>query len=156
MFFAIYRAIVRRRIVALFDAINVGNPEPVLASFAAHHEHIFLGRHALGGRRTTLPATRRWYERLFRLLPDIHFDIDSIDVRGSPWNTLAIVQWQETNSGTDRVRTRNEGVHIVQLAWGRMTRLQILTDVAELERTLDRLASNGVAEASAPPILDAG
>jgi hypothetical protein len=154
MLFAIYHAIVRRRIRSLFAAINSGNPEPVLASFATRHEHIFLGNHALGGRRTTLTATRSWYGRLFRLLPDIHFDIDTIDVRGGPWNTLVVVQWKETNSGTDNVLTRNEGVHIVQLAWGRMTRLQILTDVSELGRTLDRLASKGVPEAKAPPILD--
>src|ERR1700729_824177 len=69
-----YHAIVRRRIRALFAAVNDGNTEPVLASFAPRFEHAFLGEHALGGARHTLPATRRWYERLYRLLPDIRFD----------------------------------------------------------------------------------
>ena len=68
-----YHAIVRRHIPALFTAINQSDAEPVLASFARRFEHAFLGEHALGGARHTLAATRRWYERLYRLLPDIHF-----------------------------------------------------------------------------------
>src|SRR5262245_49928491 len=52
-----YHAIVRRRIRALFAAINRGDAEPVLASFARRFEHAFLGEHALGGARHTLPAT---------------------------------------------------------------------------------------------------
>src|SRR6201987_3000411 len=121
-----YHAIVRRRIRALFAAINRGDAEPVLASFARRFEHAFLGEHALGGARHTLPAsllppaaspprppprpppppppprhtlpaTRRWYERLYRLLPDIHFDLRQIEVSGPPWNTTVVVDWDETN-----------------------------------------------------------
>src|SRR5215468_1980071 len=96
-----YHAIVRGRIRALFDAVNKGNAEPVLAAFAQRFEHAFLGEHALGGARHTLSATRRWYERLYRLLPDIHFDLRQIEVSGPPWNTTVVVDWDETNSGTD-------------------------------------------------------
>ena len=80
-------------------------PRPVLASFAPRFEHAFLGEHALGGARHTLSATRRWYERLYRLLPDIRFDLRSIAVSGPPWNTTVVVDWDESNSGTDNVRT---------------------------------------------------
>jgi hypothetical protein len=38
----------------------------------------FLGDHALGGSRFTLEKTRLWYERLYRLLPDISFDLRAI------------------------------------------------------------------------------
>ena len=86
-----YHAIVRHRIRALFTAINQGDAEPVLASFARRFEHAFLGEHALGGARHTLAATRRWYERLYRLLPDIHFDLQQIEVSGPPWNTTVVV-----------------------------------------------------------------
>ena len=110
-----YHAIVRRRIRRLFDAINRGDAEPVLRAFAPRFEHAFLGDHALGGSRQTLPATRRWYERLYRLLPDIHFDLRIIAVSGGPWNTVVVVDWEETNSGTDNVRTYNRGIHVVQL-----------------------------------------
>src|ERR1700689_2816406 len=79
-----YHAIVRRRVRGLFDAVNRGDAEPVLRAFAPRFEHLFVGDHALGGSRQTLPATRRWYERLYRLLPDIRFDLRSIAVSGGP------------------------------------------------------------------------
>ena len=104
-----YHAIVRRRLKQLFDAINRGDAEPVLRQFAGRFEHSFLGDTALGGSRRTLAATRRWYERLYRLLPDIRFDLDKIAVSGGPWNTIAVIEWVETNSGTDNVRTSNRG-----------------------------------------------
>ena len=150
-----YHRIVERRLRTLFAAISAGNAEPILAAFAPQHEHIFIGSHALGGRRTTLAATRKWYARLLRLMPDIAFQVSRVEVRGPPWDTVALADWTETNSGTDGVRTSNTGTHIVHLRWGKMSRLQILTDTVALQQTLDRLAQTGVAEAQAPPITDA-
>jgi ketosteroid isomerase-like protein len=149
-----YHAIVRRRVVELFRAVSQGDAEPVLRSFAPDFEHAFLGETALGGSRHTLAATRRWYERLYRLLPDIAFELKDIAVSGAPWNTLVAVTWEETNSGTDGVRTTNRGVHVMRLRWGRATRLVICPDTAGLKATLDRLGAAGNAEALAPPIVD--
>jgi ketosteroid isomerase-like protein len=149
-----YHAIVRRRVRALFAAVNRGDAEPVLQAFARDFEHAFLGDTALGGTRKTLSATRKWYERLYRILPDIHFDLGRIAVSGGPWNTLVVVEWKETNSGTDGVRTHNHGLHVMQLQWGRATRLMICPDTVGLKATLDRLAGAGNAEALAAPILD--
>jgi ketosteroid isomerase-like protein len=123
-----YRAIVRKRIRDLFDAVNRGDAEPVLRAFAREFEHSFLGDTALGGSRKTLASTRRWYERLYRLLPDIRFELRRILVSGGPWNTLVLVEWDETNSGADGVRTTNRGVHVAHLEWGRVTRLAICPD----------------------------
>jgi ketosteroid isomerase-like protein len=149
-----YHAIVRKRIQNLFDAINHGDAEPVLSSFARNFQHCFLGDTALGGTRTTLEATRRWYQRLYRLLPDIRFELRNVSVSGSPWNTLALIEWDETNSGTDGVRTNNRGVHVARLKWGRMTQLVICPDTVGLRATLDRLAGTGASEAHATPITD--
>ena len=148
-----YHAIVRRRIAGLFDAVNRGDAEPVLQQFAGRFEHAFLGQSALGGSRTTLSKTRQWYERLYRLLPDIHFDLRQITVSGAPWNTVVVVEWDETNSGTDNVRTRNRGIHVVHLRWGRATKLIICPDTVGLTATLERVAASGNAEAAAPPII---
>jgi ketosteroid isomerase-like protein len=128
-----YHAIVRGCVQSLFAAVNKGNAEPVLAAFAPAFEHAFLGEHALGGARHTLSATRRWYERLYRLLPDIHFDLRQIEVSGPPWNTTVVVDWDETNSGTDQVRTTNRGIHVAHLRWGRVTRLIICPDTIGLK-----------------------
>jgi ketosteroid isomerase-like protein len=122
-----YHSIVRNRVRALFGAVNRGDAEPVLRLFAHRFEHSFVGDHALGGVRTTLAATRRWYERLYRLLPDIRFELRQIQVSGSPWNTL--------------------------VRWGRATKLVICPDTTELKTTLDRLALAGNVEARAVPII---
>jgi len=151
-----YRRIVRSRIEALFAAVNRGDAEPVLQAFARHFEHRFLGEdHALGGSRTALAETRLWYQRLYRLLPDIHFDLERIAVSGTPWNTVVVVDWLETNSGTDGVRTWNRGFHVAHIAWGRVTRLLICPDTAGLKATLERLFAAGNTEAHAPPIVSA-
>jgi ketosteroid isomerase-like protein len=149
-----YHAIVRRRVRDLFDAVNRGDTEPVLRLFASTFEHTFLGEHCLGGTRRTLSATRSWYERLYRLLPDIHFDLRRISVSGAPWNTVVVIDWDETNSGSDGVRTHNCGFHILNLRWGRATRLVICPDTIGLKATLDRLGRAGNNEALADPIVD--
>ena len=149
-----YHSVVRRRVKELFAAINQRNAEPVLQLFAREFEHSFLGDHALGGSRRTLSATRQWYERLYRLLPDIRFDLGRTTVSGGPWNTIVAIEWDETNSGTDGVRTYNHGLHVMHLRWGRATRLLICPDTIGLKATLDRLADAGNAEALATPIVD--
>jgi ketosteroid isomerase-like protein len=149
-----YHAFVRKRIRDLFAAVSRGDAEPVLRAFADQFEHSFLGDTALGGSRKTLAATRQWYERLYRLLPDIYFDLRQICVSGAPWNTLVLVEWEETNSGTDGVRTTNHGIHVMHLKWGRATKLVICPDTAGLKSTLDRLSLAGNAEAKAAPITD--
>jgi ketosteroid isomerase-like protein len=148
----VYHGIVRRTIVSLFEAINRGDAEPVVTGFAGAFEHVFLGDSALGGRRTSIAKTREWYARLYRLMPDIHFDLERITISGTPWNTLAVAEWRETNSGTDGVRTYNRGIHAVHIAWGKMTRLHICPDTTLVQITLDRLAAAGVAEAHASKI----
>ncbi len=148
-----YHAIVRRRIEGLFRAINQGDAEPVLRQFAERFEHSFLGDSALGGSRTSLPATRQWYRRLYRLLPDIHFDLRKITVSGGPWNTIVVIEWDETNSGADKVRTYNRGIHVVHLRWGHATKLIICPDTVGLNATLERLNAAGHADAKAAPIV---
>jgi len=147
-----YHAIVRRRVVGLFAAVSNGNARPVLEGLAPRFEHFFLGDHALGGSRFTLEKTRLWYERLYRLLPDISFDLRAIRISGPPWNTLVAVDWLESNSGTDGVRTFTPGVHVVRLAWGRMTYIGIYPDTVGVVTTLQRLSRAGVAEATAEKI----
>ncbi len=149
-----YHAIVEKKVRELFAAVSRGDAEPVLRAFGRRFEHSFLGDTALGGSRTTLAATRLWYERLYRLLPDIQFEIRRIVISGGPWNTLVLAEWKETNSATDGVRTVNFGAHLLQLRWGRATQLLICPDTVGLKLTLDRLAAGGVAEAHATPITD--
>lgn len=147
-----YHAIVRRRIRSLLDAINRGDAAPVLAAFAPDAEHIFIGTHAMSGRRVTPDGIRAWYQRLFRLLPDLRFTPHRIDVAGPPWATIVVVEWSETNSATDGVETSAMGVHVLHLRWGRVTRMLILTDTAALQATLARTVATSDGESQAAPI----
>ena len=147
-----YKSFVRRRVRKLFASVSAGNARPVLDGLAPSFEHFFLGDHALGGVRVSLEQTRRWYERLYRLLPDIAFDLGAIRISGPPWNTLVSVDWIETNSSTDGVRTYTPGVHVVRLVWGKMTYVGIYPDTVGLTATLQRIHRTGVAEAMADKI----
>ena len=70
-----------------------------------------------------------------------------------------LADWKETNSGTDGVRTASTGLHVVHLAWGRMSRRQIITHTFALQQTLDRLARAGARRPMPlplPTLLEAG
>ena len=53
----------------------------------------------------------------------------------------------------DGVRATATGAHLVEIAWGKMTRLLILPDTAALKSTLEGLAKSG--NAATAPIADA-
>jgi len=148
-----YHSFVERKLRAVFDGLNRGRVNAVTDELAPGAMHYFVGTHALSGTRHTPESIRLWYERLLRLLPDIHFDVDDIRVQSMPWSTLAVIHWRESNSGTDGVRTSNEGANVVRIVWGRVVSVYIYTDTQVLIATLDRQPAVGVTEAHAPPIV---
>ena len=150
----IYQRVVRNILTSAFAGLNKGDSQPVLSKFARDAEHYFIGEHALAGTRRTRASIQQWYQRLFRIFPDIQFKLHEIQVHGPPWRTTATVTWSETNTGTDGVPTTNEGVHVIEIGWGQVRRLRIYTDTARLTSTLDRLAAAGNRDADAPPITD--
>jgi ketosteroid isomerase-like protein len=139
---------------ASFAGLNHGTIEAVTDKLTADAEHSFIGQHALSGTRRSHAAIYRWYERLLRLFPDIQFQLHRIRVSGPPWRTVAIVEWSETNTGTDGVRTDNDGVNIIEIYWGKVRQIRIYTDTERLVAALARLAAAGNPDAGAAPILD--
>jgi hypothetical protein len=79
--------------------------------------------------------------------------LHEVRVSGWPWRTFVEAIWSETNSGTDGVWTSAEGVNLIEIRWGRVTSVRIYPDTAALERTLQRIAAKGTAEALAAPIV---
>lgn len=150
----IYDSIVRNILTSAFNGLSHGKKEAVTDKFTLDVEHYFVGTHALSGKRKTYASAVRWYERLYKLFPDIQFQVHRIDVQGPPWATLATVAWSETNSGTDGVHTSNEGVNVIEIRWGKVRRVHIYTDTERLTKTLQRLAASGNLEANAAPIVD--
>src|SRR5579859_5856202 len=87
------------------------------------------------------------YECFLRLFPDIEFQLHPIEVNGSPWNTIARIEWSETNTGTDGIRTRNE-YQCGRDPLGQGVPGSYLHRHRRLTQTLNRLAIVGNAEAS--------
>lgn len=150
---SMYHNIVRNKLSAAFDGLNAGNIQAVLKELGDQPEHFFIGEHALGGTRHTKASIEQWYERLLQIFPDIHFTLNEIQVYGSPWNTVGLVYWTETNSGTDGVRTQNTGLNVIRIRWGKVVSIRIYTDTNVLIKTLDRLAKAGNQLAKAAPIV---
>ena len=147
-----YHAIVRRKITAAFAGLSAGRIEAITDELSPDAVHYFVGTHALGGTRRTPEAIRAWYERLLRLLNGISFVLHDVRVSGWPWRTQVEAIWTETNVGTDNVQTSAEGANLIEIRWGKVTRVRIYPDTAALERTLERIAAKGTAEALAAPI----
>ena len=147
-----YHSIVKRKLRKAFADINAGRYERIVPQFAATHRHVFYGEHALGGARTHLAATRRWYERLARVFPDLRFDLRTVAVGGWPWNTVAMIEWTDRFS-VNGVPSSNQGVHVFRLRWGRVVELAIYCDTDRLGRYLQQRADGGCAEAVGQPIV---
>jgi ketosteroid isomerase-like protein len=150
----IYRSIVERQLRRAFESLNRGDHSPVLAAFGAPVEHVFFGDHALGGSRHSMHSIAPWYQRLKTVFPDLHFDIQSVAVRGMPWNTVALVEWRDRFTLRDGTRRGNQGVHVLRLKWGKVVSLRVYCDTQVLASVLRDLQEQGVADAGMPPIDD--
>jgi ketosteroid isomerase-like protein len=113
----------------------------------------FAGDHALGGERRSREAQLAWFQRLFRLLPGVEFNLDDVLVRGWPWRTraVALLHVRATVAGRPY---ENEFVQTLDLRWRRITRIHNLKDTQKLAAALERLSAAGVDEACAAPIRD--
>lgn len=151
---AVYHAIVRAIVLRIFRELNKGNYEPVLSGFAPSFEHWFVGESALSGRRTRLETTRAWYERLYRIFPNIRFHIRDIAISGWPWNTTAVVEWTDSYILLNGAESDNCGVHVIKLRWGKGVSVRIYCDTSRLHENLAVQLAGGAQDAGAPPLVD--
>ena len=147
-----YHSIVRKIIKNLFMELNKGNYEPVLNTLGKNFEHWFSGDHALSGHRTTMPVTRAWYERLYKIFPELHFDLHEVVVNGWPWDTRVAVEWTEPYF-LNGVPGANRGTHFIRLKWGKGVSVRIYCDTQLLRENLAIQHANGIPEAAAAPLI---
>ncbi|RMI36875.1 nuclear transport factor 2 family protein [Streptomyces triticirhizae] len=150
-----YHTVVAARVRATFRRINEGDYQPVLDSLAPTFRYHFHGEHALGGTRTTLPAMRLWWERVFRLIPGGTFDVRDVLVRGWPWRTTVALHAVITAPLPDGGTYTNDIHQFLRMRWGRITEVSTMEDLQRLRRALDVVAAHGTEEAHAAPITDA-
>jgi ketosteroid isomerase-like protein len=148
----IYRAIVKRKARGIFDALSRGDVEAVTADLADDVHHVFAGDNALGGERHSRAAFEQWLRRLYRLIPEIEFEVLDIAVRGWPWDTALAVEWTDRGRAADGTPYVNEGAHWIRLRWGKASEVHGHLDTEKLTRLLDEMAAAGIDEAAATPI----
>ena len=149
-----YHWIVRRQIQSSFAHLNRHEYQPVVASFSPAITHSFAGDHALGGIRHTQVTAQKWYERLFRLFPDLRFNVKNILIAGLPGDTQIAVQFRVELTPPDGGSYTNDVAQFIRLKWGRITEIHLYEDTDKLVDLLSRMSQQGVAEAVAAPITD--
>lgn len=150
-----FHAIAERQVRGIFQSLSEGDYEPALVRLASPFEHSFAGQHALGGSRRTPEAFRAWFERLFRLFPNLDFEILSMAASGPPWNLVIVAEWIDRATPASGGTYENHGAHVIRIVRGRLASLHAYLDTQVLAQTLGGMAAAGVEEAAAPPIVDA-
>ena len=149
-----YKAIARRKVTQLFEALGRGDWEAALTDVAPDVHHVFAGDNAIGGERHSREAMERWFERLYRLIPDLHFEIRRVSVRGWPWDMEVAVEWADHGHACDGIAYENEGAHWMRIRRGKAVYIHAYLDTEKVTAICDRLAAAGVEEAAAAPITD--
>lgn len=149
----IYGLVVKSRIRRSFDDVNNHRWHELSKAIAPMVNHQFLGNHAIGGVRHDRDTLQRWFARLWRVLPNLHLTINKVWVKGWPWKTTVIVQWDGTATLEDGGGYRQHAVHLITLRWGRIIALDVFEDSQEVARALAVQAAAGVTEAAEPPIV---
>jgi ketosteroid isomerase-like protein len=147
-----YKAIARRKVRGLFEALSRGEWEEALADVAPDVHHVFPGDNAIGGERHSREAMGRWFERLYRLIPEIEFEVKEIAVRGWPWDMHVAVEWSDRGKAADGVPYENEGAHWMRLRRGKATYIHAYLDTEKVTEICDRMAASGIEEAAAAPV----
>lgn len=149
-----YKRLVRKRVVGVFDAIGRRELATVLGGLADDVHHRFAGDHALGGERHSREGVARWFERLFRLFPELTFEVHRVEVTGWPHDMWVVVEWTARVVPLAGEAYPNRGAHVLRLQRGRVTHLHAYEDSQAVARACRVMADAGVAEAAAPPIED--
>ena len=149
----IYQSIVKKRIRQSFDQVNNRRWDDLMRSIEPNVHHRFLGAHAIGGERHDRDTLRLWFERLARVLPNLHLKINDIWVKGWPWHTMVFVQWDGTATLLDGGPYSQHAIHVITLRWGKIHALDVFEDSQEVTRALDIQAAAGLKEAVAEQIV---
>jgi ketosteroid isomerase-like protein len=150
----LYSHFVEKSIRQSFDHVNNRRWDEVLKAVAPHVHHRLLGAHALGGERHDKEILRLWFERLGRVLPNLHLEVKNIRVKGWPWYTTVFAQWEGTATLLNGDASYfNRGLHVFTLRWGKVSALDEYQDSQGVARGLAAQAAAGLEEAAAEQIV---
>ena len=148
-----YRRLAARRVRHVFDRLSAGDYETALAALAPDVHHRFAGKHPLGGERHDAEAVRRWFERLFRLFPELRFTVTRTAVSGWPWDLTVAVDWRADVVPALGPSYVNVGAHVLRVRRGRVACLHAYEDSQAVAAACAWMADGGIEEAAAPPVV---
>jgi ketosteroid isomerase-like protein len=147
-----YKTIAKRKARGVFEALSRGDWESTLGDVAPDVHHVFPGDNAIGGERHSADALRRWFERLYRLIPELEFEVRNVSVKGWPWDMMVAVEWTDHGRAADGVPYRNQGAHWIRLRRGKAVYIHAYLDTEKVTAICRRLSESGFEEAAAEPI----
>jgi ketosteroid isomerase-like protein len=150
----VFRLLAARRVRHVFDRLSAGDYETALAGLVTDVHHRFAGEHPLGGERHDRAAVRSWFERLFRLFPELSFTVTDTAVSGWPWDMTVTVQWRADVVPRLGPSYVNVGVHVLRVRRGRVVCLHAYEDSQAVAEACAHMAAHGIAEAAASPIVN--
>jgi ketosteroid isomerase-like protein len=143
---------IKRRIETVFHDIGRRDLSRVLPSLATNVHHRFAGDHALGGERHSREGVSRWFERLFRLFPELTFSVHSVHAAGWPWRLTVTAEWTARAVPAAGDTYENRGAHVLRIERGKVTHLHAYEDSQAVAHACDVMAAAGIEEATVPPI----
>tara|TARA_A100001015_G_C14789588_1_gene632476 strand:+ start:320 stop:769 length:450 start_codon:yes stop_codon:yes gene_type:complete len=147
-----YHSIVKSIIKRNFDALTDGNFDVLLQTVADDVDHTFLGHSAIGGQRKSKEKLRLWFERLFRLFPNLSFTVQNIIVTGFPWHTRIAAEWEAEVTPKSGTPYTNTGVHMITLKWGKAVKIKAYENAELVANACNTMLDNGIKEAGAEQI----
>jgi ketosteroid isomerase-like protein len=149
-----YKRFAERQARGVFQALSEGDWRKSLEDVADDVHHTFPGDNAIGGERHSKQAMERWFERVYRLIPDLNFEVKRVAVKGPPWDLKVAVEWRDWGHAADGVAYENEGAHWIRIQRGKATYIHAYLDTGKVTELCRRLADGGIEEAAAPPITN--
>jgi ketosteroid isomerase-like protein len=148
------RFFAERKLRSVFASISRGDFWPMLDTLAPRFTYRFEGDSAIGGVRTRRESMQLWWERMYRLFPGFSIEVRDVAVAGWPWDmTIHTRLVFRMPMGSD-TPYRNDVMQVMRMRWGRVDDVHTLEDTQRCTRLLAWMASQGKAEAAAPPITD--
>ncbi|HOY69651.1 MAG TPA: hypothetical protein PL131_01770 [Methylotenera sp.] len=148
-----YHMIVKKLVLNSFKELSHGNYHAATDLMAENCQYFFVGKHALGGRRSNRTLISKWFERFLRILPNFQFKPSDVLVSGWPWHTKVAVKLYVSWQRPDGEIYKNIALQMMTLKWGKAVDIITIDDTHGFGALLEDVAHKfGVAEAIAAPI----
>jgi hypothetical protein len=123
----IYRWFVRKQSLGVWAKLSDQRIDEIPLADDVHFVH--LGDHQLAADLHGAEAERAWLrDELFRLLPNLRFEVEDMIIEGGPWSTRIATRYAATRNGNVVYRGTNFG----RVVWGKVVEERILPDTQAL------------------------